>query len=175
MDANTEDDKRKQAKEKAKLYLQQKKQQGKFVESYVYLQNKHIKKAIKAREEQDKYENIRAPHQYTEICAICKNDLCSLCIDCGSLGSDKTLCTLISSTCGHIFHWHCKNGGFGRSRQPCPLCNVDWTPIVVKYDANVFKMLQYAKRKKDVFLPGLALGLKLAEQEKLCDLTLYHS
>jgi len=62
-----------------------------------------------------------------DICAICRNNLTSPCIDCqlGHNVSGKNTCTIAWGKCQHVFHLHCISKWLMR-RNVCPMDNLRW-------------------------------------------------
>lgn len=62
-----------------------------------------------------------------ETCAICKNSLMSLCIDCMANPSSSSVseCTVAWGVCNHAFHFHCITRWL-KTKTVCPLCSADW-------------------------------------------------
>ncbi|ELP92172.1 RING-box protein pip1, putative [Entamoeba invadens IP1] len=61
-----------------------------------------------------------------DTCAICRNSLMDLCLECqGNTGSNAEECTISWGACNHAFHTHCISGWL-RNRAICPLDQKQW-------------------------------------------------
>lgn len=60
-------------------------------------------------------------------CAICKNNIADLCIDCqqNHASGQACDCPVAFGVCNHAFHQHCISRWL-KTRQTCPLCDREW-------------------------------------------------
>ncbi|KAJ4453123.1 putative RING-box protein 1a [Paratrimastix pyriformis] len=59
-----------------------------------------------------------------DTCAICRNHLMELCIECQANAATEE-CRITWGECNHAFHFHCI-ARWLKTRQVCPLCNGAW-------------------------------------------------
>ncbi|GET88235.1 ring-box protein 1, putative [Leishmania tarentolae] len=68
-----------------------------------------------------------------DTCAICRNHIMDLCIECQSNPSCSPKdCTVAWGACNHAFHMHCISRWL-KTRNVCPLDNKEW--VYLRYGA----------------------------------------
>ncbi|XP_022224271.1 RING-box protein 1-like [Drosophila obscura] len=62
-----------------------------------------------------------------DLCAICRNQMNDVCIECQASEDEINIedCTIATGVCQHIYHQHCI-GRWLRERHVCPLDNKEW-------------------------------------------------
>ena len=72
----------------------------------------------------------------TENCAICRNNISDLCIECqGQPGNAAGECNVAWGQCNHAFHHHCISRWL-KNRPVCPIDDREWEMSELKSNAN---------------------------------------
>ena len=62
-----------------------------------------------------------------DTCAICRENIMDLCIECQANQNSEACqtCEPVWGVCNHTFHFHCITRWL-KTRNVCPLCNQEW-------------------------------------------------